>query len=238
MQVIPFLLFAAIPYVLPPSAIVIEARKIPTAAHADRVVVLWMEGASLSPCWDEAEPYAPSCPDATRGCHYSGPTRISLIDTRAARLINTISVSNPDTGEDRFDVPYLIENDGPYLVPGPKKYGKPRLLRFRDLNGDGSALEFALFDAQSCSDMYIATFGYSRKQDRLLQYLFRLADADDPASDPFVSDWIENFAFQHPVSRFTWHWKVVHPGGEEEYDVRYDPSLEQFEGTVRSVEQP
>jgi len=230
------ILLALLPAVagLPSTAKVIETRAVPSAAHPNRVVVLWMDAQTVSPCWEDAdEPYAPSCPAATRGCSFAGPTRISLLDTSTQRVINTLTVPDPLTGKDTFEIPYVIERGGPYFVTGRKNYGKPEVLRFRDFNGDGLPYEFALYDAESCSDYYSAIFGYSRKQDSVINYLFKIREAAEPGSVPHALDWIEGFAWQKPLRPYYWKWSVVHPPGlAEDYEVIYRPDLEVFEGTL------
>src|SRR6266849_3782273 len=108
---------------LPSTARVIEARQLPPAAHPNRLIVLWMDSPTVSPCWlEEDEPYTPSCPALTRGCSFAGATRISLFDTKTHRIMNTITVLNPDSGKDSLEIPYLVRKGGPYFVPGRKKY--------------------------------------------------------------------------------------------------------------------
>ena len=97
------------PVGLPASAVVIESRQI----KPGRAIVLWM----IQPERNEKDPTDPlyTCPDFTRGSHYSGPTRVSLVDEASGKIINTVKVaSNPD--EDRFDIPFLIERRY-YSVP-------------------------------------------------------------------------------------------------------------------------
>jgi hypothetical protein len=50
-----------------------------------------------------------------------------------------------------------------YHVEGVSKdrEGKPAIMRMRDYNGDGKALEFALFDALACMGLETTLIGYS-----------------------------------------------------------------------------
>jgi hypothetical protein len=43
------------------------------------------------------------------------------------------------------------------------RFGKPKIMLLKDYNGDGEALEFALFDAWTCSDLVTTLIGYSRR---------------------------------------------------------------------------
>ena len=89
-----------------------------------------------------------SCPEETLGSYYSGPTRVSLLDSVTNRIINTVTVRTPFGDKDEFDVPYLIHANF-YRVEPPLKdgEGKPVILDLKDYNGDGKALEFAFFAA-------------------------------------------------------------------------------------------
>jgi len=87
-------------------------------------------------------------------------------------MINTVGVTirpvtesggkREEREEDSLDIPYLIRRDR-YRVdaPGRGGEGKPTIINLSDYNGDGRALEFALFDAESCSDVAVQLIGYS-----------------------------------------------------------------------------
>ena len=133
-------------------AVVIERAAIPQGIHQDRELALWM----LSPQRHDRvirhglDSY--TCPEMTLGSYYSGPTRISLVDTSVRRVINTLDLRYAGRREDSFDIPYRILAGYYYLVPGHKKgsEGGPALLALRDLKGDGLSLETAFFEAESC----------------------------------------------------------------------------------------
>src|SRR6185436_12566478 len=65
---------------LPDDAVILERRKLPPSVRANREIVLWMIKPSKNP-----NNYAPddiyTCPDQSRGSYYSGPTRVSLVDS-------------------------------------------------------------------------------------------------------------------------------------------------------------
>jgi hypothetical protein len=106
---------------LPEGSVVIERAAIPKTIHKDRELLLWM----LSPQkhdrgeFSQSNPYM--CPERTLGSYYSGPTRISLVDTNSKSTINTITIRQTFSAEDSFDVPYRILSDYLYLVPGHPK---------------------------------------------------------------------------------------------------------------------
>src|SRR3984893_7641912 len=106
----------------------------------------WMINPTKHPRETPGEPY--TCPEYTRGGYYSGPTRVSLVDTQTHRVINTVKILTGESeGEDEFDLPYNIRSDFYYHVEGvPKESeGKPTIMWLKDYNGDGRAVEFALF---------------------------------------------------------------------------------------------
>jgi hypothetical protein len=149
---------------LPSGAVLVEAQPLPLSAHADRMLALWMLNPQKHERESELEGYA--CPEVTRGNYYSGPTRVSLVNTASGEIINTVRVTirwvtmsagkREEREEDSFDIPYLIRRDL-YRVkaPGRNREGKPTIINLRDYNADGRALEFALFDALSCSDVIV-----------------------------------------------------------------------------------
>ncbi len=134
-----------------------------------RALVLWMQSPLKVPRDNPDDPY--TCPEYTRGSHYSGPTRVSLVDPQTKKIINTIKILNFED-DDTFDIPYRIESGLYYHVAGvPKgKEGKPTIMWLKDYNGDGHAWEFALFDAVACMGLPTTLIGYSEAQDRVIQY--------------------------------------------------------------------
>src|ERR1700730_4654679 len=66
--------------ILPPDAFVIERTTIPRGIRPGRELVLWMLTPERHDRGELSEnPY--TCPEWTLGSYYSGPTRISLVDT-------------------------------------------------------------------------------------------------------------------------------------------------------------
>jgi len=157
---------------LPPRAVVIERSTIPQEIHRDRELVLWMLSPQRHDRGEFSGTNSYTCPEMTLGSYYAGPTRISLMDTSADRVVNTLILRHADGSEDSFDVPYRILADYYYLVPGNKDgaEGKPALLALRDLNGDGLPLETAFFEAEACMGLPTTLIGYSPTRDRVIQY--------------------------------------------------------------------
>lgn len=233
---------------LPPDAVVIERAPV----RVDRELVLWMvkpERFDRGPNTKD-NPYM--CPERTRGHHYIGPTRVSLVDSATRTVLNTVSIH--PYKEDSFDVPYRIVPDYYYRVPGAKagEEGKPKLLDLRDFNGDGMALEAAFFEAQGCMGLLTTLVGYSHKQDRVIQYE---AELDHQEKDIVEGsgyrergkphrvrmNWIDYLLTYKPVSPGRWSYKVDYTGRGGTlsiYEIRYDRAAERFRGTLTEIIPP
>jgi hypothetical protein len=223
-------------YELAAGGLMIEEQSLTSVGHADRALVLWMLKPEKHPTdYAPDEPY--TCPDYTRGSYYSGPVRVSLIDTKTGKIINTVEVKTEgDDGSDSFDIPYAIRKGHYYKVEGNPKEGvevKPRLLWLKDYNGDGKALEFALFDAEACMGLDTTLIGYSERQDKVIQYPIRLKEGSDKSS-VHESHWCDYLFSKEPKPAGHWKYEIDYRGrggALEKYEIRYDPKSEQFEGT-------
>ncbi|MGA2273874.1 MAG: hypothetical protein ABSH00_09990 [Bryobacteraceae bacterium] len=249
---------------LPKSAFIVERAEIPNAVHPGRELVLWMispEKHDRGPL-SEAGPY--TCPEVTLGSYYSGPTRMSLVDTAAGRVINTIRLTHDSSWEedseeeDSFDIPYRILSGDYYLVPGHPKgtEGKPALLALRDLNGDGLALETAFFEQLACMGLPTTLVGYSLKQDRVIQYQAELeVTTFKPKEGRFTFEqaerlgppeveiffWVDYLFDQKPIGPGHWKYETDYGGRGgclDSYDIRYDSRQEKFVGTLSHLCQP
>ena len=133
------------------------------------------------------------CPERSKGHHYFGPTRISLVDRGPRQIVNTIPIRSSE--RDSFAVPYLIRPDQSHY---------PVLLALRDINGYGLAMEAAFFDAQACMGLLTALVRYSAKQDRVMLYPKR---ADRPTicfrSDRFRGTLVWREYASYPAASFT-----------------------------------
>jgi hypothetical protein len=233
--------------------VVIERAPIPAGVHPNRELVLWM----LSPQKHDRGPYSKSnpytCPEWTLGSFYSGPTRISLIDTSTRKRINTIRLHAEFSGEDSFDVPYRILPN-PYLVPGRTRghEGKPALLQLRDFNGDGLPLQTAFFEAEACMGMLTTLVGYSPRQDKVIQYEVQLkitnahivrggeiVDEAKPTTE--ISKWCDYLFTEPPLRPGYWKYEIDYSGRGgtlDSYNVHYDSVHERFIGTLRKLAIP
>lgn len=242
---------------LPSEAVVIERARVAVAIHPDRELVLWM----ISPVKHDrgalpGNPYM--CPERTLGSYYSGRTRLSLLDTRSKRVINTIKLRSTLSDTDEFNVPYRIIQGYYYLVPDVPKdsEGKPALLKLRDLNGDGVAAETAFFEAEACMGLPTTLVGYSATHDRVIQYPaeikvthfeqritgYRLGPIRRKGKPRATTQvWIDYLWSEKPVGTRHWKYEIDYRGREgcdNSYDLRYDPTREAFVGTQMSVCSP
>ena len=63
-------------YGLPAGGQIIEVQPIESIKHPHRALMLWMQSPLKVPRDNPDDPY--TCPEYTRGSHYSGPTRVQI----------------------------------------------------------------------------------------------------------------------------------------------------------------
>lgn len=217
---------------LPADARVIETQELPATVHPDRALVLWMEHPERLGRLSGGAPNEPyMCPDYTRGQSYRGPTRISLVDSRTRRVLNTVKLVEPaGDGQDTFDIPYLIEPGYYYNVPGPRRSGegRPKLLDLRDYNGDGQALEAAFFNAENCLSLPTTLIGYSATKDRVVQYPIVVNGKQQEF-------WLQSLFAEKPMRPGYWDYQVDSRGcggALTHYQVTFDAAQEEFRAIV------
>src|SRR5262245_54447678 len=214
---------------LPSDSTVIEHATLPGPAR-DRAIVLWMIAPTASEC-PSASDWPTSCRDPTHSCFWRGRTRLSLIDTNASRVLNTIAIDDPMTGDDSFDVPRILRGWSPYRV----RNGAPRLLHVADYNGDGERLEVAFFQAESCSLLFTALIGYSVAGDRLIHYPVRQYRPDPDVNQGAEATWPDQLFAVRPLRPGVWQYDLVAPGNYPSLTciTRYLPAEEAFEERCR-----
>lgn len=224
-------------YRLPAGALPVETQPV----KANRALILWMVKPTRNPRDLPDEPY--TCPEETRGSYYNGATRVSLVDTRTRRIINTIRIRQDYyEGADEFDIPYLIRSGSYYYVAGvPEgREGKPTIMRLRDYNGDGKALEFALFDAQACMGLQTTLIGYSERQDKVIQYPILVVVEEKGKRSVEIRRWTDYLFSKQPKSAGYWKYEIDYRGRGgllDKYEIRYNRRAERFEGKVVSTEE-
>ena len=223
------------PYGLPAGAFVVEERPLELEGGKQRALVLWMLRPKRYPRGPE-EIY--TCPEETRGSFYRGPARVSLVDVAAGRVVNTVRVLQEYShGEDEFDLPYRIKAGGYYHVGGtPEGHeGRPTIMHLRDVNGDGKALEFVLYDALACMGLETALFGYSERQDRVIQYPVSIETTGGGKSVTQTLNWVDYLFSKEPAAPGRWKYEIDYRGrggSLDRYEVRYNSRDERFEGAV------
>jgi len=224
---------------LPAKALVIEEQSLKKSGYFDRALVLWMISPKKVPHGNGPETHY-SCTDVTRGSYYHGPTRVSLVNTATGNVINTIKIDQD--GEDSFDIPYAIRRGYYYRVEsGAKKETelKPQILWLRDYNGDGTPLEFALFDAQACLGLGTTLIGYSPNLDKVIQYQIKLEIERKGKKSVEVSNWADYLFSKKPIKSGHWIYEVDYRGrcgSLDKYDISYNGKTEYFEGYLVSVD--
>jgi hypothetical protein len=224
-------------YGLPSGGQVIEVQPIQSSQHPHRALMLWMLNPLTVPRDNPDDLY--TCPEYTRGSHYSGPTRVSLVDPQAKTILNTIKILNFE-GNDSFDIPYRIESGRYYHVAGVPtgKEGKPTIMWLKDCNGDGQAWEFALFDAIACMGLPTTLIGYSEAQDRVIQYPVTLTVIAGKQKSTRTALWVDYLFSQRPVRPGVWKYSIDYRGRAgtlDAYEVRYLPAEEKFSGQRISI---
>lgn len=224
------------PHGLPRAALVIERESLEASGHPDRALVLWMLSPKKVPSLD---PYVYACPDETRGSHYSGPTRVSLIDVTTNRVINTVKIALEDDGNrDTFDVPYAIRGNLFYAVRDDGNTQGEReahILFLKDYNGDGKALEFAMFEKSACMPLETTLVGYSERLDRVVHYPVAFEVIEGENHTRRVSHWAPYLFYKNPIVPGYWKYDIDYRGRGGAlitYEVRYNPKAERFEGRM------
>jgi len=234
---------------LPSGAVIIEEQPLRSESYPDRALILWMVNPTKNPSDAQKNPEAPyTCPDETRGSCYSGPTRVSLINTTTRTVINTIEIKDghfealggPEGKADSFAIPYAIRKGYYYHVEdeGDAPEGvemKARVMWLKDYNGDGKALEFALFDAANCMALLTTLIGYSEWQDRVIQYPIYLEVVGDEGHRTESLSWCDYLFSEKPISPGHWKYEIDYRGRGgplDKYEIRYDTQHEMFVGKL------
>jgi hypothetical protein len=223
---------------LPAAAVIVETRKLPSVKHSERMLVLWMPSPKKNPNGYSAdEPY--TCPDHSRGSYYSGAARVSLVDSVTRSIINTVKIE--EEGGESFDLPYAIRRGYYYRVDTAVRRdveAKPTIIWLKDYNGDGKALEFALFDAVACMGLQTTLIGYSEKQERVIQYPVSLEVIEGTKHAKRVTLWADYLFSNKPIRAGYRKYEVDYrgrAGSLNKWEVRYNPAKELFEGTLTVV---
>jgi len=228
---------------LPQGARILEQRSLSAQGYPDRALVLWMLRPTRHPTgYGPDEPY--TCPDETRGSYLSGPSRLSLVEASTGRIVNTVEVGDPHyENEDRLDLPYQIRRGRYYHTTSAteRREAKPTILWLGDYNGDGRALELALFDAEACMGLQTTLIGYVPEEDRVVQYAVRLTIRHNGETSSETRYWVDYLFSEAPKGPGRWQYEIDYRGrggALDRFTVRYNKATRSFEGTLLRSDAP
>jgi hypothetical protein len=115
---------------------------------------------------------------------------------------------------------------------------KPTILALKDYNGDGKALEFALFEAEACMGLATTLIGYSEKQDRVIQYPVKLKVIEGTKHSERNDFWADYLFSKKPLRPGYWKYEIDYrgrAGSLDKWEIRYHAAREEFEGTLTIV---
>ena len=219
---------------IPRTATNIETRTLATEGFPQRAVILWMLNPTKHPYWGgREEPY--TCPDMSRGSHFSGPTRVSLLDTASKRVINTTEIEDID-GNDSFDVPYQIRPEQLYHTEKAALTAevKPTIIWLRDFTGEGRRLQFKLADALACMPVVTTLVGYVPERDEVIHYAVRLSTTYRGKTSTQTSHWIDYMFIRAAIEPGHWKYQVDYTGRggtNDVTDISFDRRTLQFVGS-------
>lgn len=203
-----FSLFLLAAIVWPAGTQIIEREPVPSA-KGPRELVLWM----VKPIpYPHSEDY---CGTDIHGDYWEGQARLSLLDPRDNRIINTVTLP-PE-----LLVPRLV-NDTVWHIPAGKK-GKPKILHLEDLTGEGKPAQFRIFSYGSCGITHTGVAGYSAKLDRAILYSTLTHNDKSP--------WISQVFRQQPVRPGRWDFVWTPSHGSIDYfreRIDFDPVRQVF----------
>lgn len=236
-------------YDLPPGAKITEYRELEKRNEA---IIIWFEKPVLNPFTsDSSESYTSfyGCAGEVLGSYMRGPAHLSLLDTKNKKLINSLMITGRDPwGENNsrelinISLPYHFRPGSRYYdVPGPlnsMREAKPVIIDLKDLNSDGEAYEFVLYDRDGCDGYYQTIIGIS-SAGKIIQYPFKMSITDSCENRGSKTEttlyWISGMDFRLHDKKEQWHY--YHPVSgtwlcSEEYTVKFDKRKDAYTGTM------
>ncbi|KAB2915714.1 MAG: hypothetical protein F9K23_10690 [Bacteroidetes bacterium] len=230
-------------------ALIVEQQTI--LGYPNRAFILWVDSGRVG---FESEPY--SCPSVTMGKgFFQGRARVSLIDIKNQKIINTIPIygASWEGIRDCFTIPFCIANPKYKSELGQLKYhalggdsikdGRADVLYLDDYNGDGKKHEFALYEQMGCISCFSTLFGYNEKADSLINYTVVLeeTDLDSALSKPYTtaSTWVSQLFTLKPkkgIYDFVMNYRG-RGGNLCYYNIAFSKENNRFEGTLKFTAQ-
>jgi hypothetical protein len=85
-------------------------------------------------------------------------------------------------------------------------------------------------------------FGYGLKRDRVIQYPVRIEECEGGTLKSVrLRHWVDYLFSKEPVAPGRWQYEIDYRGRGgtlDKYEMRYNPKLERFEGSVMFVSEP
>jgi hypothetical protein len=209
---------------LPRDAFVVDLQQVPSKIRVNRALLFWM----LAPSWIQPRPrerFGCNLQFCNGGC-FTGPTRVSVVDMKERRVINTVEVRTYD-GYDSFFVPYEA------AFGYDSEEARPASLR--DCNGDGRALEVPFSDWLNCADLMTTFVGYSERRDAVTQYLVKLEIKERRKRTTVTQYWTEglNCGPDRKSGRWKYTWDTRGRNGcLDRYNIWYHQGSEMFTGSL------
>ena len=158
-----------------------------------------------------------------------GSIRMLLRDTETRQVIQSLRIKPPPGSE--LGLPTRVAR-GHYEVSGTVSMGKPRILDWRDLTGDGILAEIVLFDYMVCGVPNTSAVGYRAERDELVQ--FDILNR----SDRTLSKWTVEVFRRRPDGPGLWSFDHEWGHGDNKrYRIvmRYDREAQRFERTDSEI---
>jgi hypothetical protein len=232
-------------------ALIVEQQTL--QSYPNRAFILWVDSGRVG--FESDELY--TCPQVTTGTGYfQGRVRVSLIDTKNQKIINTIPIYSDAWGvssRDCFIVPFCIANPKYKFEIGQLKYhaiggdsikdGRAKVLYLDDYNSDGKKLEFALYEQMGCITCSSTLFGYNEKADSLINYTIVLekTELDSAQNQSYTTEstWVSQmFTLKPKKGIYDFALDYRGRGGNLcYYNVAFSKENNRFEGTLKFTAQ-
>ena len=128
------------------------------------------------------------------GDYWTGPARLSLVDSAGSQLLHTIEIHRQPDGtvgpEDVFSIPAFVQPSY-YIVPNP--------------NAEGKGTPKILYEYEACGITQTSVLGYSPATNQAVQYQ---VETTEGKHKPTLGAWVSQNFNTEPIRpgywRFTW----------------------------------
>lgn len=190
---------------LPSNAQILETKDISTIAGKPRTLVLWMTGAVKVHDRDEY------CGTSVYGDYWRGNAKLSVIDSSAQHVVNTLGLGD-------VDLPFYVKGYYYHIDrPDQAHKGKPDILHLSDLTGEGRAAQFRIFEYEACGIAAARIYGYRPQTDRAVAYDVEVRERNHTHREQNI----DNVFDRDPVKPGYWDitWKPGHGSDDTYHDI-------------------